>query len=78
MWKLVALIVGIGLLGIPGAAEACAVCFQAKNDATRIAFIASTAAMTGLPLLIVGGLAWWVRRRFARAELETALPESSH
>ncbi len=49
-------------------AEACAVCFQAKSDATRIAFIASTAAMTFLPLAVVGGVAWWVRRRFAQAE----------
>jgi hypothetical protein len=56
------------LLALPGAAEACAVCFQAKTDATRIAFIASTAAMTFLPLAVVGGLAWWVRRRFARAD----------
>ncbi len=55
-------------LALPGAAEACAVCFQAKSDATRIAFIASTAAMTFLPLAVVGGLAWWVRRKFVQAE----------
>jgi hypothetical protein len=52
----------------PKASLACAVCFQAKSDATRIAFIASTAAMTFLPLAVVGGVAWWVRRKFVQAE----------
>ncbi len=56
------------ILALPGVAEACAVCFQAKTDATRIAFIASTAAMTFLPLAVVGGVAWWVRRKFVQAE----------
>ena len=55
-------------LVLPGVSEACAVCFQAKSDATRIAFIASTAAMTFLPLAVVGGVAWWVRRKFVQAE----------
>lgn len=55
------------LLLSPGVALACAVCFQAKTDASRIAFIASTAAMTGLPLLLVLGVAWWVRKQFREA-----------
>lgn len=62
---LVGLAVG---LSIAGAAEACPVCFQAKTDASRVAFIATTAFMTVLPLLLVGVLAWWVRRRFIRSE----------
>ena len=62
------------LLALPGAAEACAVCFQAKTDATRVAFIASTAAMTFLPLAVVGGVAWWVRRKFVQAEARSADP----
>lgn len=68
----VLLFVAIAVLGLPGASDACAVCFQARSDASRVAFIASTAAMTGLPLLVVGGVAWWVRRRFAHAEAEAA------
>jgi ABC-type spermidine/putrescine transport system permease subunit II len=55
-------------LALPSIAEACAVCFQARTDDTRIAFIVSTAAMTFLPLVVVGGLAWWVRRKFGQAE----------
>lgn len=61
---------------VPGAAEACAVCFQAKTDASRIAFIAATAGMTVLPLLLVMGLAWWVRKRF-RDTARDLLPEAS-
>ena len=57
----------LATIALPEAAEACAVCFQAKTDATRVAFIASTAAMTGLPLLVVGGVAWWVRRKVVQA-----------
>jgi hypothetical protein len=60
------------VLSLPGTAEACAVCFQAKSDAARVAFIFSTAAMTFLPLLVIGGVAWWVRRQFVRAELDAA------
>ena len=60
------------VLFVPGVAEACAVCFQAKSDAARVAFIFSTAAMTFLPLLVVGGVAWWVRRQFVQADLEAA------
>jgi len=51
----------------PGAALACAVCFQAQTDASRIAFIASTAAMTVLPLAMIGCFVWWVRSRFRKA-----------
>ncbi len=51
----------------PETAEACAVCFQSKSDASRVAFIASTAVMTFLPLLVIGGVAWWVRRQFVKA-----------
>ena len=62
----------VALLLAPGAAEACAVCFQAKSDASRIAFIATTAFMTILPLLVIGGVAWWVRRQFVKADERAA------
>jgi hypothetical protein len=64
---------------VPGAADACAVCFQAKSDASRIANIATTAAMTALPLALIGGFVWWIRRKFrnARAAAQPELAESS-
>jgi hypothetical protein len=57
----------LAVLLLPDAADACAVCFQAKTDASRIAFIATTAALTALPLLLIGGFAWWIRGRFRKA-----------
>lgn len=65
---LASLALAVLLTLLSGEASACAVCFQAKSDATRVAFIASTAAMTFLPLLVVGGVAWWVRRKFVQAD----------
>jgi hypothetical protein len=62
----------LALLALPGAAEACAVCFQAKTDATRVAFIASTAFMSFLPLAVIGGVTWWVRRQVVRADAARA------
>ena len=50
----------------PTAAQACAVCSYGREDETRIAFIATTAFMTALPLLIIAGGVWWLRRYFRR------------
>lgn len=63
----------VALVLLPGAAHACSVCFQSQSGATRVAFIASTAFMTFLPLAVVGGVAFWVRRRFVRAEIEAGI-----
>ncbi len=60
----------------PGAAGACPVCMSNQAEASRNAFIATTGFLTVLPLLMVGGLAWWIRRRsreLARAETRTSL-----
>jgi len=66
------LIVGVLLAVVPETAEACAVCFQAKSDASRVAFIVTTAGMTFLPLIVIAGVAWWVRRQFVKAEAAEA------
>jgi hypothetical protein len=58
------------MLLIPRLAEACAVCFSGRTDETRQAFIGSTAFMTFLPMLIIGGLAWWFRRRVLAMQAE--------
>ena len=56
------------LLLAPRLSEACAVCSAGREDETRTAFIVSTAGMTLLPLVLVGGLIWWIRRRILGAE----------
>ena len=56
------------LLATPSAALACAVCFQAQTDESRVAFIATAAGLTAMPLLLILGLAWWVRKQFREAQ----------
>lgn len=62
--------VTLALALVPGVAEACAVCSAGREDETRTAFIVSTAGMTLLPLLLVGGIALWLRKRFREVEAE--------
>ena len=61
------LVLGILVLA-PRWAEACAVCSAGREDETRTAFIVTTAGMTALPFVLVGGMVWYVRRRFIQAE----------
>jgi hypothetical protein len=56
----------------PQLANACSVCMTGKDDETRAAFIAMTAFMTFLPIGLIGGLVWWLRRRaLARQSIES-------
>ena len=57
--------VGWMLLAALAQAEACPVCFSA-NEETRVAFYLSTAALSLLPLSMVGGVIFWIRARFKR------------
>lgn len=51
----------------PHLAAACAVCFSAREE-SRIAFGVTTAVLTALPLLMIGGAVLWLRLRARRAE----------
>ena len=52
----------------PQLAEACSVCGAGRDEANRVAFIVTTAFMSILPLLIIGGLIMWLRARFRALE----------
>jgi hypothetical protein len=58
-----AVMISTAVLLVARIAAACAVCFTGRADETRIAFIATTGLMTALPLLLIGSLVWWLRRR---------------
>lgn len=58
-------VLAVVLLLADGAA-ACAVCAVGEDPRSRDTYILSTVMMSSLPLLLVGGLVWYVRRR-ARA-----------
>jgi len=63
--RLLALAIALAVLA-PRAAGACSVCMTGRDDETRAAFLATTALLSVLPLALVGGMVWWIRRR-ARA-----------
>lgn len=48
-----------------------------REDDVQFAFIASTAMMSVLPLLVIGGAVWWLRRRLREMEetVQRPLPE---
>jgi hypothetical protein len=63
------LLSAVGLvLATPALALACPVCFNAKNEGARIAFLATTVFLTALPLLLIGGVITWLARRAANAD----------
>jgi len=55
------------LLFTPDVARACSVCFSG-TDETRMMFLLTTGLLTGLPLALIGGLVFYVRRRMVEAE----------
>lgn len=46
----------------PDVAHACPVCFD-RDDEARLAFLATTGLLTLLPLGLVAGTGWWIRKR---------------
>ena len=58
-----AVMISTAVLLAPRLAAACAVCFTGRADETRIAFLATTGLLTALPILLIGSLIWWLRRR---------------
>ena len=58
-------IAAAGVLLLPGLGEACPVCFSSQDE-NRTAFIFTTIFMTFLPLTLIGGTLWWLRRRFLK------------
>lgn len=53
----------------PDAAHACAVCFDAREE-SRMAFLATTAFLSFLPLGMVAGAGVWMRRRMKEMDEE--------
>ena len=70
----IAVIAMLLLLALPDAGHACAVCFD-SSDENRLAFMATTAFLTLLPLGMVTGAGLWLRKRVRQAKLEEDDPE---
>lgn len=67
-----AALLALGLSLVPSMAQACAVCFGGDNDANRWAFIITTLFMTLLPLTLIGGAVYALRRRIKQLDAEEA------
>ena len=65
---LLALALGAQVVAMPDLAEACPVCNSAKNEASRIAFLVTTAFLSLLPLGLVAGVLFWIRSSIRTAE----------
>ena len=65
------LVLGLTILFGPGLAEACSVCFSARDE-NRTAFLVTTIFLSVLPLALIGSAIWWLWRRIQ--QLETARP----
>jgi hypothetical protein len=68
--RLGALLSALVLSFAPSVAWACPVCFAAKDEANRLAFLGTTVLLTSLPVLMVGSLIYWIARRSRELELE--------
>ncbi len=56
------------LAALPRAAEACSVCVTSDSEGTRAAFIATTVFLSLLPIGIIGGVVFFLRRRVKALE----------
>jgi len=61
----------------PQVASACAVCTAGRDDETLAAFLGTTAFLSVLPLALIGGFVWWLRRRIRALEAERGAPGAS-
>ncbi len=57
----------------PELSQACSVCSAGREDENRLAFILTTAFLTFLPLSMIGGFVWYLRRRYLQLDLDLEL-----
>jgi len=71
----IALLALAALFLLADAAAACAVCAGGEDDRSRDTYILMTIVMSVLPVSLVGGLVWYVRRRVKALDaLDAARP----
>ena len=70
-----ALTLGCAWLAWPQLAVACSVCSGGQNDQVQEAFLTATLFMTLLPLSMIGGAAYALRRRFLQLAAREAADE---
>ncbi|MEO8605568.1 MAG: hypothetical protein ABI629_23570 [bacterium] len=66
-WRAAA-VAAILLVLMPRLALACPACFAASSDRVSRMYFVSGLLLSILPLVIIGGIAFWCRGRFAATE----------
>jgi hypothetical protein len=61
-------------LAVADPAAACAVCTGGQTDQVRYAFLWTTGLLSALPLGLIGGVVWFVRRRARELAAKRAQP----
>ncbi len=74
---LVAALAVAALVITPQVASACAVCTAGRDDETVAAFLGTTAFLSVLPLALIGGFVWWLRRRIRALEADGGAPRAT-
>jgi hypothetical protein len=71
-------LLALSVLGalLPEVAAACAVCTGGSTEEVRYAFLWTTGFLSALPLVLVGGVVWFLRRRMRELEARSAAPEA--
>lgn len=57
-------------LALSDAARACSMCVSAQDDKVQAAFAIASLFMTAMPLSVIGGFVWFLRRRARQARAE--------
>jgi len=61
-------LLALGLWLAPSLARACAVCMGGQEEESQLAFILMTVFMSALPLVMIGSIAWFIRRAYRERE----------
>lgn len=64
---LAAPLIVLGLVWAPSVSQACSQCLATRTRANQIAFIATTVFLSVMPLLVVGGIVLWLRKKIREA-----------
>jgi len=59
------------IAALPGLALACPMCFSAKNEAGRVAYLATTGVLSFLPLIVIGSTILLVKRHIDKSSPTT-------
>ena len=69
MSRAIAVLVAFVVAALPSAAAACAACGFGE-DQSRTAYIATTVFMSALPLILIFGFVFWMRKRTKQIQAE--------